>query len=98
MLKIIQFKMHHSTSMIQRTVVSTIDNTHIKCPMLLEQNCTDMNIKYIGRNMAVTSLKFLPPFRRPKKDEISKRSGGSPAVLDYCNNFILTLQGILNPY
>ena len=98
MLKIIQFKVHHNMSIIQRNVVSTIDNTPIKCPMLLEQTCTNMNIKYIGRHMAVTSLKFLPPFRRPKNDEISKRSGGAPAVLNYCNNFILTLQGILNPY
>ena len=56
-----------------------------------------MNIKYISRHMPVT-FKFLPPFRRPKKAEISKRSGGAPAVLEYFDNFILTQPDILNPY
>ena len=46
--------------------------------------------------MAVTSFKFLLPFRRPKNAEISTRSRFAPAILDYFDNLILTLKGILN--
>ena len=37
--------------------------------------------------MAVTSLKFLQPFKRPKNAKISKRSAGALAVLDFCYSF-----------
>ena len=47
--------------------------------------------------MAVTPFKFLPLFRKPKKVEIPKRYGVRAVVVDSSNNFLLTLQDILNP-
>ena len=47
--------------------------------------------------MAVTPFKFLPLFRKPKNVEIPKRLRVRAVVVDYSNNFLLTLQGILNP-
>ena len=47
--------------------------------------------------MAVTSFKFPPLFRKPKKVEIPKRLGIRAVVVDSSNNFLLTLQDILNP-
>ena len=47
--------------------------------------------------MAVTPFKFPPLFRKPKTVEISKRLGVRPVVVDYSNNFLLTLQDILKP-
>ena len=46
--------------------------------------------------MAVTPFKFLPRFRKPKNLEIPKRLGVRAAVVDSSNNFLLTLQDILN--
>ena len=46
--------------------------------------------------MAVTPFKFLPLFRKPKNVEIPKRLGARAVVVDSLNNFILTLQDILN--
>ena len=47
--------------------------------------------------MAVTPFKFPTLFRKPKNDEISKRSGVSLVAVDCSNYFLLTLQDILNP-
>ena len=47
--------------------------------------------------MAVTPFKFTPPFRKPKNVEIPKRLGIRAVVVDSSNNFLLTLQDILNP-
>ena len=47
--------------------------------------------------MAVTSFKFPPLFRKPKNVEIPKRLGVRAVVVDSSNNFLLTLQDILNP-
>ena len=47
--------------------------------------------------MAVTSFKFTPLFRKPKIVEIPKRLGVRAVVVDSPNNFLLTLQDILNP-
>ena len=47
--------------------------------------------------MAVTPFKFPPPFRKPKNVEIPKRLGVRAVVVDSSNNFLLTLQDILNP-
>ena len=47
--------------------------------------------------MAVTSFKFPPRFRKPKNVEILKRLGARAVVVDSPNNFLLTLQDILNP-
>ena len=47
--------------------------------------------------MAVTPFKFPPRFRKPKNVEISKRLGVRAVVVDSSNNFLLTLQDILNP-
>ena len=47
--------------------------------------------------MAVTPFKFPPLFRKPKKVEIPKRLGVRGVVVDSSNNFLLTLQDILNP-
>ena len=47
--------------------------------------------------MAVTPFKFPPLFRKPKNVEIPKRLGVRAVVIDYSNNFLLTLQNILNP-
>ena len=47
--------------------------------------------------MAVTPFKFTPLFRKPKNIEIPKRLGVSTVVVDSSNNFILTLQDMLNP-
>ena len=47
--------------------------------------------------MAVTPFKFPPPFRNPKNIEISKRLGIRAVVVASSNNFLLTLQAILNP-
>ena len=47
--------------------------------------------------MAVTPFKFLPLFRTPKIVEIPKRLGVRAVVVDSSNNFLLTLQDILNP-
>ena len=47
--------------------------------------------------MAVTPFKFPPLYRKPKNVEIPKRLGVRAAVVDSSNNFLLTLQDILNP-
>ena len=47
--------------------------------------------------MAVTPFKFPPLFRKPKNVEIPKRSGVRAVIVDSSNNFLLTLQDILNP-
>ena len=47
--------------------------------------------------MAVTPFKFPPLFRKPKNVKIPKRLGDRAVVLDFSNNFLLTLQDILNP-
>ena len=46
--------------------------------------------------MAVTPFKFPPLFRKPKNVEISKRLEDRAVVVDSSNNFLLTLQDILN--
>ena len=46
--------------------------------------------------MAVTPFKFPPLFRKPKNIEIPKRIGVRTVVVDSSNNFLLTLQDILN--
>ena len=46
--------------------------------------------------MVVTPIKFPPLFRKPKNVEIPKRLGVRAAVVDSSNNFLLTLQDILN--
>ena len=46
--------------------------------------------------MAVTPFKFPPLFRKPKNVEIPKRLGVRAVVVDSSNNFLLTLQDILN--
>ena len=47
--------------------------------------------------MAVTPFKFPPLFRKPKNVEIPERLGVRAVVVDSSNNFLLTLQDILNP-
>ena len=47
--------------------------------------------------MAVTPSKFPPFFRKSKNGEIPKRLGVRAVVVDSSNNFLLTLQDILNP-
>ena len=47
--------------------------------------------------MAVTPFKFPPLFRKPKNVEIPKILGVRAVVVDSSNNFLLTLQDILNP-
>ena len=47
--------------------------------------------------MAVTPFKFPPLFRKPKIVEIPKRLGVRAVIVDSPNNFLLTLQDILNP-
>ena len=48
--------------------------------------------------MAVTPFKSpLPLFRKPNNVEIPKRLGVRTVVVDSANNFLLTLQDILNP-
>ena len=47
--------------------------------------------------MAVTPFKFPPLFRKPKNVEIPKRLGVRAVVVYSSNNFLLTLQDILNP-
>ena len=47
--------------------------------------------------MAVTPFEFPPLFRKPKNVEIPKRLGVRAVVVDSSNNFLLTLQDILNP-
>ena len=47
--------------------------------------------------MAVTPFKFPPLFRKLKNVEIPKRLWARPVVVDSSNNFLLTLQDILNP-
>ena len=47
--------------------------------------------------MAVTPFKFPPPFRKPKNIDIPKRIGVRTVVVASSNNFLLTLQDILNP-
>ena len=47
--------------------------------------------------MAVTPFEFPLLFRRPKNVKIPKRLGVRAAVVDSSNNFLLTLQAILNP-
>ena len=53
--------------------------------------------RYIGGHMAVTSFKFPPLFRKPKNVEIPKRLGVRAVEVVSSNNFLLTLQDILNP-
>ena len=47
--------------------------------------------------MAVTHFKFPPLFRKPKDGKNTKRSGARAVIVDCSNNFLLTLQDILNP-
>ena len=47
--------------------------------------------------MAVTPFKFPPLFKKHKNVEIPKRLGVRAVVVDSSNNFLLTLQDILNP-
>ena len=47
--------------------------------------------------MAVTPFKIPPLFRKPKNVEIPKRLGVREVVVGSSNNFLLTLQEILNP-
>ena len=47
--------------------------------------------------MAITPFKFPPLFRKPKNVKIPKRLGVRAVVVDSSNNFLLTLQDILNP-
>ena len=47
--------------------------------------------------MAVTPFKFPRLFRKPKNVEIPKILGVREVVIDSSNNFLLTLQDILNP-
>ena len=47
--------------------------------------------------MAVTPFEFPPLFRKPKNVKIPKRLGVRALVVDSSNNFLLTLQDILNP-
>ena len=46
--------------------------------------------------MAVTPFNFPPLFRKPKNVEIPKRLGVRAVIVDSSNNFLLTLQAILN--
>ena len=66
--------------------------TLLKCVMLLTLTCRN-----IGRHMAVTPFKFPPLFRKPKTVEIPKRLGVRVVVVASSNNFLLTLQDVLNP-
>ena len=47
--------------------------------------------------MAVTPFNFPPLLRKPKTVEIPKRLGVRAVVVESSNNFLLTLQAILNP-
>ena len=47
--------------------------------------------------MAVTPFEFPPLFREPKYVQISKRLGVRTVVVNSSNNFLLTLQDIVNP-
>ena len=47
--------------------------------------------------MAVTPFKFSTPFRKPNNVEIPKRLRVRAVVVASSNNFLLTLQDILNP-
>ena len=47
--------------------------------------------------MAVTPFEFPPLFRKLKNVEIPKILGVRTVVVDSSNNFLLTLQDILNP-
>ena len=47
--------------------------------------------------MAVTPFKLPPLFRKPKNVEIPKRLRVRAVIVDFSNNFFLTLQDILNP-
>ena len=47
--------------------------------------------------MAVIPFEFPPLLRKPKNVEIPKRLGVRAVVVDSSNNFLLTLQDILNP-
>ena len=47
--------------------------------------------------MAVTPFKLPPLFRKPKNVDIPKRLGVRAEVVDSSDNFLLTLQDILNP-
>ena len=47
--------------------------------------------------MAVTPFKLPPLFKKAKNVEILKRLGVRAVVEDSSNNFLMTLQDILNP-
>ena len=47
--------------------------------------------------MAVTPFKFPPLFKKPKNAKIAKRLGVRAVVVECSNNFLLTLQDILDP-
>ena len=67
--------------------------TLLKCVVILT-----LTYRYIGCHMADTHFKFHPLFRKPKNVEIPKRSWVRPVVhvVYDSNNFLLTLQDILN--
>ena len=66
--------------------------TILKYVMLLTLTCRNLST-----HMAVTPFKFLPLFRTPRNVEIPKRLGVRAVVVDFSNNFLLTMQDILNP-
>ena len=70
--------------------------TIFKCVMLLALACRNLSTDILP-HMAVTSFYFPPLFRKPKNVEIPKRLGVRAVEVDSSNNFLLTLQDILNP-
>ena len=67
MLKIMEFKMHHSMSMIKRNAESTSENTPIKINVQCFWNKpVKYEYKIYRPPHGFIALKFLPPFRKPK--------------------------------
>ena len=69
----------------------------LKCVMLLTLTCRNLSTDVSAVSWLLHRLSF-PRFSESlKMSKISKRLGARTVVVDYSNNFLLTLQDILNP-
>ena len=71
--------------------------TILKWVMLLTLTCRILSTDIKAVTWLLHRLSPPPLFRKPKNVEILKRLGVRAVVVDSSNNFLLTLQDILNP-
>ena len=71
--------------------------TILNCVMLLTLTCRNLSTDILAVTWLLHPLNSSRFFRTPENVEIPKRLGVRAVVVDSSNNFLLTLQDILNP-